>query len=67
MDYRIEFYRLKLDRKAVAREMNLSYNQLSARITGFTPWGQEEIQLQEIIRKAADAQALTEKGAPRED
>jgi DNA-binding TFAR19-related protein (PDSD5 family) len=64
MDYRIELLRLKLSRKDVAQELDLSYSQLSSRIAGFIPWqGDEERRLIEIISKVQDAQALTEKGA----
>jgi hypothetical protein len=51
MDYRLELFRLKLDRRAVAVELGLSYGQLTSRICGFITWGQEERRLQEIIKR----------------
>ena len=51
MDYRLELLRLKLDRRAVAVELGLTYSQLSSRISGFVPWGEEERRLQEIISR----------------
>lgn len=49
MDYRIELLRLGLDRRAVAAEIGLTYSQLSSRICGFVPWGEEERRLQQVI------------------
>jgi hypothetical protein len=57
MDYRLELLRLRLDRRAVAVELGLTYSQLSSRISGFVPWGEEERRLQEIISREQSMQA----------
>ena len=51
MDYRLELFRLRLDRREVAAELGLTYSQLSSRISGFVRWGAEEILLQKIISR----------------
>lgn len=51
MDYRVELLRLKLDRRAVAVQLGMTYSQLSSRICGFVPWGAEEKRLREIITR----------------
>jgi hypothetical protein len=58
--YRLQLLRLKLDRRAVAIEIGLTYSQLSSRISGFVPWGAEERRLQEIITRERTRQGQNE-------
>lgn len=51
MNYRLELLRLGLDRRAIATKIGISYSQLTSRICGFVPWGEEERRLQEIIAR----------------
>jgi hypothetical protein len=50
MDYKVKIYAAGIDRRMIADRLKLSYNQLNARLGGFTPWqGSEERQLQTLL------------------
>jgi hypothetical protein len=50
MDYKTRIYAARLDRRMIADRLGLSYNQLNARLGGFTGWqNREERELQKIL------------------
>jgi hypothetical protein len=53
MDYKAELYRLRLDRRDVAKKIGVSYSGLNARLSEFVSWQPgEEKKLVDIIRVA---------------
>lgn len=53
MDYKTEIKGLRMNRRKIANELGITYNALSARLSGFQRWQDgEEDQLKKIIAKA---------------
>jgi len=52
MNYKIKLMELDLDRRKVADDMEMTYQTLSSRLSGFTHWnGDEESRLRAIIAR----------------